>query len=131
MMETVSEVTEMAEWMANRLPMLTEMREESSGTLQGVLCTLLTRAVGICHGDGIQSRLPRSRSPKTVPEACLPRVFRRKPDVDASSTSSSSVEEGVLLHRFKRVSHSKNVYPFNHFKVTNNNYDLLPHFPVK
>lgn len=83
MMETVSEVTERAEWTANRFPMLTQKREEFPGTLQGVLCTLLTRAVGICHGDGIQSRLPQSRSPKTVPEACLPRVFRRrKPDVD-------------------------------------------------
>lgn len=83
MMEIVSEVTELAEWMANRLPMLTQKREESPGTLQGVLCTLLTRAVGICHGDGIQSRLPQSRSPKTDLEVCLPRVFRRrKPDVD-------------------------------------------------
>lgn len=83
MIETVSEVTELAEWMANRFPMLTQKREESPGTLQGVLCTVLTRAVGICHGDGIQSWLPQSRSPKTVPEACLPRVFRRrKPDVD-------------------------------------------------
>lgn len=83
MMEIVSEVTELAEWMANRLPMLTQKREESPGTLQGVLCTLLTRAVGIYHGDGIQSRLPQSRSPKTDLEVCLPRVFRRrKPDVD-------------------------------------------------
>lgn len=83
MMEIVSEVTELAEWMANRLPMLNQKREESSGTLQGVLCSLLTRAVGICHGDGIQSWLPWSRSPKTIPEACHPRVFRRrKPDVD-------------------------------------------------